>query len=373
MPAVSDGRLFVGLISGTSRDGVDAVLARLGNAPQIVDSQTLPYPEAIATQLRLLIDSGTRPTARQTALLHTQLGEVFADAVRRLLHQAAISPDRVTAVGSHGQTVWHEPNGPNSVTIQIGDPQLIADLTGIKTVADFRTADLEAGGQGAPLAPLLHRQLLQPAEGCVAVVNLGGIANVTLLHADGTVRGWDTGPANCLLDGWIRRHRDLPYDEGGQWSASGKADHDLLQRLMADAYFSQPSPKSTGVETFNMRWLKQSAEGLTDAMAPIDVQATLAELTVRSVAQALKKSDANELLVCGGGAHNADLINRLRAALPTMTVDSTQIRGLPPDSVEGLLMAWLAEQRLAGRPQDTRSITGALAPVLLGEIFEPQH
>jgi len=375
-------KLFAGLISGTSRDGVDAVLASLNESIKVIATRGVPYPEQLAGDLRELVDSGKRPDGALAGDLNRRLGEFFAQVTLELLAGAGVNPSRVTAVGSHGQTVWHEPSGDNPLTIQLGDPRLIANLTGIPTVADFRSADIRAGGEGAPLAPLIHRALLRNEDERIALANLGGIANVTLLEPGHPVRGWDTGPANCLLDGWIRRHQKLSFDDCGRWASGGDVIESLLEYLLTDPYFQQRPPKSTGVEYFNMAWLEQQfvASGAgagvgagvgVDGMEPRNVQTTLAELTAITVANALAESSADTLLVCGGGVHNTDLIERLRKHLPGIGVNSSADRGVPPDWVEALLFAWLAEQRLSGIPQDTRSITGAAKPVLLGEIIYP--
>jgi anhydro-N-acetylmuramic acid kinase len=367
-------KLFAGLISGTSRDGVDAVLACLNESIEVIATRAVPYPKQLAGDLRELIDSGKRPDGALAGDLNRRLGEIFAQVTMELLAAANVSPSRVTAVGSHGQTVWHEPTGDNPLTIQLGDPRLIANLTGIPTVADFRSADIRAGGEGAPLAPLIHRALLRDKDERIALANLGGIANVTLLEPGQPVRGWDTGPANCLLDGWIRRHQKLSFDDCGRWASGGDVIEPLLECLLADPYFRQFPPKSTGVEYFNMAWLDQQFEvsGVkVDAMEPRNVQTTLAELTAVTVANAVAESGTETLLVCGGGVHNTDLVERLQKHLPGIRVISSADRGVPPDWVEALLFAWLAGQRLSGIPQDTRSITGASEPVLLGEIFYP--
>lgn len=353
------------MISGTSRDGVDTALVSFENdSPAVERSICLPYPETLAHALKALIDSGKRPHPAQYESLHSELGHFFADGVNRLLQDAGIDPSVVTAVGSHGQTAWHEP--PES--IQLGDPGIIAAGTGITTVADFRRADLDAGGEGAPLAPLLHRALFKPDSEVTAVLNLGGIANITLLDASGGVRGFDTGPANCLMDGWIRRTRGLGFDKGGEWAAQGNVIEPLVMTLMEDAYFSRLPPKSTGVEYFNLRWLDGAVD--LEAFAPEDIQATLCELTARSVAAAIPQ-EARNVLVCGGGVHNDNLLQRLRALRPGLDLRSTQSRGVDPDCVEAILFAWLARERLEGREQDTTSITGAVRPVLLGSIYRP--
>jgi anhydro-N-acetylmuramic acid kinase len=369
----------MGMLSGTSRDGADVVLVRFDQGgPKLLSSLCVSYPAQLAQDLKQVIDRRQRPTDAEIQRLDTELADFFALAAWGLLDRAGVKADEVTALGSHGQTVWHQPQKPNAETLQLGDPQRIANLLGIRTVGHFRQADLAAGGQGAPLAPLLHKALLMPERGIRAVLNIGGISNISLLNAVGSVSGHDTGPGNCLLDGWIRQHKGLDYDANGQWAAGGKVDRLLLDRLLDDPYFNRKPPKSTGVEYFNARWLQtrldaRKAQFSTTHTSLRDVQATLSELTAYTVADAVRFGSAGELLVCGGGSHNLDLMERLRRLLPDKKVSTTQRAGLDPDWVEGILFAWLARERLAGRVQDTTSITGASKPLLLGDVFEPDR
>ena len=368
---MSEDALYLGMISGTSRDGVDAALVDFaGNArPQLRAALCLPYPSGLADRLEELQSTGARPDEAAMRSLDAELARHFADTALGLLRHAGVDARRVAAIGSHGQTVWHAPDGPRPESIQLGDPAAIAEATGISTVCEFRRPDLEAAGQGAPLAPLLHRALFRPAGGRRAVLNLGGIANLSVLDADGGVSGFDTGPANCLLDAWVRRCKGASCDRGGAWAASGQVDSGVLEALLADPYFARRAPKSTGTEYFNLAWLE--ARLPQRDLAPADLQATLAELTAASVADAVRPADPSELLLCGGGVHNMDLVQRLQRRLPDIPLRSTAAAGLDPDWVEAVLFAWLARERLAGRPQDTRAITGAREPVLLGRIFEP--
>ncbi len=363
------------MISGTSRDGVDAVLAAFpAGQPQLRAALCLPYPPDLAARLERLVADGRRPAAADLPPLDAEIAGHFAAAAQRLLREAGVAAASVRAIGSHGQTVWHEPGGPHPESIQLGSPALIAQRTGICTVGDFRRADIAAGGQGAPLAPLLHRALFRPASGTRAVLNLGGIANVSIIDREGGVIGFDTGPANCLLDAWIRRHRGEALDRDGAWAGCGSVDPLLLQTLLADPYFGQRGPKSTGIEYFNLAWLqpllRRSRPG-DHPLTPADVQATLAELTAATVADAIRPFAPADILVCGGGVHNGDLLRRMRRRLPDSPLRSTAAAGLDPDWVEGVLFAWLARERMAGRPQDTRRITGAREAVLLGSVFEP--
>ena len=365
----------MGMLSGTSRDGVDAVLVRFEEErPTIISSLCVAYPPPLADRLRIMINRHRRPNEDELQLGDEELADFFALSAWALLDDAGVAARDVAAIGSHGQTVWHSPARRNPESIQLGHPQRIANLTGIPTVGRFRQADLEAGGQGAPLAPLLHGALLKPESGVRAVLNLGGIANISVLEADGRLSGYDTGPGNCLLDRWIRKHKGSDFDEGGQWAAGGSVDQNLLERLLADPYFSMQPPKSTGVEYFNFYWLQgRLDERPADQVQASfrDIQATLSELTARSAAAAIQRHAATEVLVCGGGAHNQDLLSRLGRLLPGIRLDTTASLGIDPDLMEGILFAWLARERVAGRKQDTRSITGAREPVLLGEIFDP--
>jgi anhydro-N-acetylmuramic acid kinase len=359
--------LFIGMISGTSRDGVDAALVSFNDGQaEVLEAICVPYPPALAKSLHHQILTGRRLEQDVMEELDEQLADQFSDSVQQLLDQAGVNAQEVTAIGSHGQTVWHEPDGLQPESIQLGDPRRITQQTGIVTVGDFRRADIEAGGQGAPLAPLLHRALFRPPTGTRVVLNLGGIANISVIDEKGNVSGFDTGPANCLLDAWIQFHRDKPFDQDGDWAAGGLVVPGLLGSMLADPYFQKPAPKSTGVEYFNLSWLERF--DLNPDLDSRDVQATLAELSAVTVADPIRPHQPNDVLVCGGGVHNSNLLGRLRALLPGTLVRSTADLGLDPDSIEALLFAWLARERLAKRPLDTRSITGARMPVLLGTI-----
>lgn len=359
--------LFIGLISGTSRDGVDAALVNIRDERiELLHALCNPYPPAITRDLDALLASPAEPVAAKTATLDDHLARFFALTARELVAQAGMQPHDIRAIGSHGQTVWHQPAGPRPRSIQLGKGDLIARHTGITTVSDFRTADIRAGGQGAPLAPLLHRRLFYSPDENRVILNIGGIANITHLHADGSVSGFDCGPGNCLMDAWIRHVSGQRYDKSGAWAASGQVHEDLLASLLTDPYFDLPAPKSTGIEYFNLAWL-ESRIGALDIPAP-DLQCTLTELTAASIVRSLEGSLPDRLLVCGGGVHNAYLLFRLGRLLPDTVVESTLKQGTDPDWVEAVLFAWLASERLAERPQDTRTITGAQTPALLGRI-----
>jgi len=368
---------FIGMLSGTSRDGVDAVVVNFGyGSMQLLHATCTPYPPAIKLTLEQLLATGKAPTRDVASLLDENLGRFFARIAQNLACEAGMEMRDIRAIGSHGQTVWHAPEAETPITIQLGKPELIARGTKTTVVANFRSADVQAGGQGAPLAPLLHQELFRDDTENRAVLNLGGIANLTLLPANnGTngedaVSGYDCGPGNCLMDAWTLRHLQQDYDDHGRWASKGQVDKKLLQKLLADPYFSLPPPKSTGLETFNMPWLENML-GNSDPKE-MDVQATLAELTAISVADCLRESGhPARLLVCGGGVHNTFLMRRLAAALPDVIVESTARYGADPNWVEGLLFAWLARERLAGRRQNTVPITGAEHPLLLGDIYQP--
>ena len=363
--------LIIGMLSGTSRDGVDAVLVNFSNGSMdILHASCTPYPTAIKLTLDQLLETGAAPSKEITKLLDDNLGVFFARVAQDLVRETGMEMRDIHAIGSHGQNVWHQPSGENPVSIQLGKGALIARNTSTTVVTNFRSADIKAGGQGAPLAPLLHRKLFHSETEDRAILNIGGIANLTVLPAKGGVTGFDCGPGNCLMDAWTNRHLQKDYDDNGRWAAKGKVDHDLLSRMLADPYCTQPPPKSTGLEHFNMTWLENMLGNTTPP--EVDVQATLAELSAQSVGRSLEEAGLpDRLLVCGGGVHNAFLMRRIAAALPDVIVESTARYGADPDWLEGLLFAWLTRERLNEKTQDTPSITGADHPVLLGNIHEP--
>lgn len=363
--------LYIGLMSGTSLDGVDAVLAEFNGtlSPHLLASHRQPMPEALGEALLRLIGNRSPHPLQCLGELDRLLGELFAEATANLLDKAGMETAAVRAIGSHGQTVWHQPDGETPFTLQIGDPNLIAERSGITTVADFRRRDMAVGGQGAPLAPAFHAAYLHSTEEARAVLNLGGMANLTCLPPSGAASGFDTGPANVLLDTWAQHHLEQPFDAGGCWAASGTPDPALLAALLSDPYFHLAPPKSTGRERFNLTWLEGHLAGRK--LAPADIQATLLELTARSVAEALSAHApaTARLLVCGGGVHNETLMARLAALLPEISIESTAQHGIDPDWLEGLAFAWLARERLAGRPGNLPAVTGAARPVMLGGVY----
>jgi anhydro-N-acetylmuramic acid kinase len=358
--------LYIGLMSGTSMDGIDAAIVRFGNTGMdLLATRSMPYPARLREQLLAARQDAGLRTAAEVPELDRAVGECFRDAARAVLAAAGVDAARIAAIGSHGQTLRHEPGREDPFTLQIGDPEVIVDGTGITTVADFRTADIALGGQGAPLAPAFHEWLFRRPGRTRVILNIGGIANITLLPGDGAATtGFDTGPGNTLMDAWIRRHKAEPCDSDGAWAASGTVNHDLLARLLADPYFHAPAPKSTGFEYFNLDWLDGMGAAPLD---PADAQATLCELTARTIADAVA-SVAEEVLVCGGGVHNAELMRRLRAALGGIPVQSTAVAGLDPDWVEAAAFAWLAMRTLAGLPGNLPSVTGASRESVLGVV-----
>jgi anhydro-N-acetylmuramic acid kinase len=362
--------LFLGLISGTSADGIDAALVDFdGEAPRLLRARTTPLPPAVREVVLRASQADARVDLDELGELDTRLGQAFADAAQQLLEEAGVDAARVRAIGSHGQTLRHRPLGSAPFTLQLGDANVIAEATGIDTVADFRRRDVAAGGQGAPLVPAFHAATLADAVEDRAVLNIGGIANLTLLPVRGAVRGFDTGPGNGLMDAWSLRHRDQPFDRGGAFAAIGRSDDLLLARLMAEPWLSQPPPKSTGRDLFHLGWLEARLGAA--ALTPADVQATLARFTARTIADALRAElpTCARVLVCGGGVHNPVLLRELSAALPGMVVESTGEHGMDPDFVEAMAFAWLAREFLARRPGNLAAVTGARGPRVLGALY----
>ncbi|MEL1263133.1 anhydro-N-acetylmuramic acid kinase [Pseudoxanthomonas putridarboris] len=385
MPHSTDAaapELYLGLISGTSADGIDAALVRFEGSGEslrceLVRGRTYAWHDTLRVPLIALGQGVDNVSLDQLGSLDARVAQAFADAVLALLEESGVPRGRVRAIGSHGQTIRHRPHADPPFTWQLGDGNVIAERSGIDTVADFRRRDVAAGGHGAPLMPAFHAALLGSPHEDRAVLNLGGIGNFTLLPAasepgsspERAVRGFDTGPANALMDGWCERHTGRAFDASGAFAASGQADAALLARLLAEPWFALPPPKSTGREQFHLDWL-QARLGDTPP-APADVQATLLELTARTVADALAMTQptTRRVLVCGGGVHNAVLMARLAAHLPQAVVESTAAHGLDPDYVEAMGFAWLARETLAGRPGNLPAVTGARGPRVLGAVY----
>jgi anhydro-N-acetylmuramic acid kinase len=360
--------MYVGLMSGTSMDSIDAVLLSVeAAAMRLRATSAHAWPAALQARLRHAAEHPKETSIAQFGALDAEVAEEFATAARQLLHAARVDTCAVRAIGSHGQTILHQPRGSPPFTLQIGDPNILAERLGIDVVADFRRRDVAAGGEGAPLMSAFHLAAFGQPGQTRAVVNIGGIANVTLLQADGSVLGFDTGPGNCLLDSWARRSLGLPLDRNGAWAASGAIDASLLKHMLADPYFALAPPKSTGRDTFSDPWLAQLLG--SSARDPADVQATLAELTARTIAAAITAAAPTRLLVCGGGAFNAHLMRRLSLALPAVELCTTAEHGIAPEHVEAAGFAWLAHQFLSGLPGNIPSVTGARHPVPLGGLY----
>lgn len=364
----SSDELYIGLMSGTSLDGIDAVLVDFAKMPRLLAAHTIPLAPHLRTQLLDLCLPGDNEIDR-LGPADRALGEACADAAIAVLKKAGVVPAAVKAIGSHGQTIRHRPAGRHGFTLQIGDPATIAHRTGIATIADFRRRDVATGGQGAPLVPAFH-QAIFGTEVPRLIINIGGMANLTLLHPHHPLIGFDSGPGNVLLDSWVREQRDAAFDHDGQWASSGQIVPDLLMQLRQLPYFAEPYPKSTGRELFNVEWLKRTLTATGSAHRPENVQATLAELTAITIAQAVCSLPAavDHALICGGGAYNRDLLQRLRAHLGTISVSSTASLGVEPEWVEAMAFAWLARQTLAGRPGNAPAVTGAERASILGAI-----
>lgn len=362
-------KLYLGLISGTSMDAIDAALVDFDAAPlRVIATSATRYEPNLKAQLSALIDHADSVPLDAVGQLDVQVGRAFAAAASALLREAGVRPSEVAAIGSHGQTLRHRVDLPTPFTWQIGDPNVIAETCGISVVADFRRRDVAAGGQGAPLLPVFHDQVFRSEEEDRAIVNLGGIANVTILRRDQTVSGFDTGPANRLLDAWIGQHLDREFDLGGAWAASGKVDATLLKELMEEPYLKLAPPKSTGRELFNLNWLKGKL-GMLERR-PEDVQATLQQYTAATVADAIKRyAPAASSYLCGGGAHNLGIQKALTALMAPNQVASTQVLGLNPDYVEAIAFAWFAKRTLQGLTSSASSVTGAKGARILGGVY----
>ena len=369
--AGENGGLFLGMISGTSADGIDAALVQFADdgAPKLLRARTFELPAGLRELVLRVSQADALVHLDEFGELDTRVGQAFAAAALELLEEAGVDAARVCAIGSHGQTLRHRPQGEAPFTLQVGDANVIAEATGIDTVADFRRRDVAAGGQGAPLVPAFHAATLRDAIEDRAVLNIGGIANLTLLPVNGPVRGFDTGPGNGLMDAWCLRHRGQPFDRAGAFAATGRADDLLLARLLAEPWLSLPPPKSTGRDLFHLAWL--DARIGAAAITPADVQATLARFTARSIADALRAElpTCARVLVCGGGVHNPVLLRELSAALPGVAVESTAEKGLDPDFVEAMAFAWLARAFVARSAGNIASVTGARGARVLGVLY----
>ncbi len=364
-------RAYLGLMSGTSMDGIDAVLVTFGdNSLRLEATLSLAYPHDIRERLERLGQNHGTPD--ELGELDHRVGGLFAEAACQVIKKSGLAADRIAAIGSHGQTIRHQPDGRHPFSLQLGDPNLIAEHTGIATVADFRRRDLAAGGQGAPLVPAFHQAFFGSQEEDRCILNIGGIANITCLPSQDPdqVFGFDTGPGNALMDAWCQHHTGRPYDEDGHWAAEGKVDQGLLEDMLSEGYFAQPAPKSTGKEKFNLAWIQTHLARHT-GLGAADVQRTLLALTVASIVRELEKTGSSTVYVCGGGARNPVLMEGLREACGELRVESTQTLGLDPQWVEATAFAWLARQTMAALPGNLPKVTGARGKRILGSIYQP--
>jgi anhydro-N-acetylmuramic acid kinase len=363
------GALFIGLMSGTSLDGVDVALVQFNEAqkPHVLQTHFLAYPAELRTQI-LALQHPTENELETTELMANTLAKLYADAVNQLLAIAALPPNEISAIGCHGQTIRHRPE--LGFTLQIGNPALLAELTGITVVADFRSRDIAAGGQGAPLVPAFHKAIFAHPQLNRAVINIGGIANITYLASNSDLIGFDSGPGNMLLDAWIKQHKNLSYDANGAWASSGEIIAPLLSAMLAEPYFALKPPKSTGRDLFNDAWLARHL-AVSD-YSPQDVACTLVSLTAKSIFIALQHhcSDVDEVYLCGGGAHNALLVEQLQNFLGSKKVETTDKLGIGVDWVEAIAFAWLAELCLNQQTASLPEVTGAKGARILGAIYQ---
>ncbi|MCM1512230.1 MAG: anhydro-N-acetylmuramic acid kinase [Oxalobacter formigenes] len=375
-------RLYIGLMTGTSMDGADGVLVAIPGHYTTgflkpVATVHLPFSPELRNRLMALQQAGDNEIERE-ALAANELAALYARCVSLLLDKTGISPEKVTAIGVHGQTVRHCPE--KGYTRQINNPALLAELTGIDIIADFRSRDIAAGGQGAPLVPAFHRALFGRQAASLVILNIGGIANISILGSDGTTKGFDTGPGNILMDAWIAKNQGKPYDEGGKWAASARPSEPLLKHLLAEPFLSLPPPKSTGRDLFNATWLETmlAASGST-ALPPASVQATLAAFTAVSIARAIAQyaPETAQVFVCGGGAKNTCLLAHLRQALkhslPQTELLTSETAGLDPAHIEALAFAWLAHRFTCRLPGNLPDVTGAKGCRLLGALYPALH
>jgi anhydro-N-acetylmuramic acid kinase len=363
--------LYAGLISGTSMDGVEAALLDIGNPGFTVRAAThLPYPSTLEVRLRAAVANPGACNLDEYGALDAAIGEHFGLAAQRLLEHAGVGAEQIRAIGSHGQTVLHRPLATPPFTLQIGDAHRIAERTGIDVVADFRRRDIAAGGEAAPLMPAFHAAAFGAPGHTRVVANIGGIGNITVLAADGNVSGFDTGPGNCLMDLWIAEHEGRAYDDAGALAASASPDAQLLRRMLAEPYLARRPPKSTGRELFHRAWLERQLAGTR--LAPTTVQSTLCEFTAATLADAISSlpQAPEEVLVCGGGAFNTELMRRLAARLPGINVTDTTTRGVAPAQVEAAGFAWLAHAFFEGLAGNIVAVTGARGPRVLGALHK---
>ena len=357
--------LFIGLMSGTSMDGIDAALVDV-NENKLLCGIIKQYSDEVKNTLNELV-SADKVAVSAVCQLNTLIGRDFAAAVMELLSEAKVNAKEIEAIGSHGQTICHDANAAVPYTLQLGCAHTIAHLTRIPVVADFRTRDIVNGGQGAPFAPIYHQQLFAQAKQSVAVVNIGGIANITLLEANQAVKGWDVGPGNCLMDDWIKQHQAKAFDANGAWASEGQVIGGLLEQLLSDPFIAMQPPKSIDKQYYSISWLN---DFLQQEYQPVDVQATLVAFTAHCIAKnLLLNKPVSHLYVCGGGSHNLSLLDSLSSLLLEVQVQSTASVGVNPDYLEAMMFAWLAAQNLQGKAIDLSSITGSGVPQILGAVY----
>jgi len=369
-------QLYIGVMSGTSLDGIDIVISDFSTPAstscQLIAAKIFPFPASLQERLHQIIIT---QQCDLTALceLDIELGQVIAQAIKQLLADYHIEASQIIAIGSHGQTLLHQPTGQYPFSLQIGNGNVIAEQTGITTIADFRQRDITAGGQGAPLVPAFHAECFAREQQDRIIINIGGIANLSLLPADKTqpILGFDSGPGNCLMDAWIQRHQQHAYDKNGQWAKSGQCHQGLLKQLLDEPYFQQDIPKSTGRELFNLNCLDEHLNHFEPTISPADVQATLLQLTANTIANAVQHygNKYQAIFICGGGAHNVALMSQLQQQLPNKQVNTTETLGLHPDWVEACAFAGLAYLTLNNKAGNIPSVTGAKHPVVLGAIY----
>ena len=356
---------YIGVMSGTSMDSVDVALCTINaNRCKLVATLDYPFESHLKEEILLMINGET--TLKQVGELHHRLGVVFANAVNALLDQENIKPSSVKAIGSHGQTLWHNPDGAFPFSLQFGDASIIAARTGIDVVSDFRSKDLALGGQGAPFAPVFHQFLFDDNSKKTGVLNIGGMANLTILGDE--LVGFDTGPGNALMDLWVHKHQEVAFDKDGTWAKEGKVDENLLQELLAEPYFAKEAPKSTGRELFNILWLGKILRSHR-AVSSENVQATLLALTVASIVKEVKRYGLEQLLVCGGGVHNLYLMEQLRQADRAVEVQSTDALGVSSEQMEAMIFAWLAYKRMHRERVALSKVTGATQDGVLGSVY----
>ena len=362
---------FIGLISGTSMDAVDCALVEYSNELlTLIDYQQYPVNQEVHTKLKSINKKSTIETVSRLDII---LGKLFANAALDIIRKCSLKPEQISAIGCHGQTILHRTDQPDATSLQIGDPNLINQMTGIPTVSDFRRMDMAAGGEGAPLAPIFHELVFRVQTEDRVILNIGGMANITILPSDPAVpvTGFDTGPGNVLMDEWANLHLHQAMDKNGTWAASGQVNIKFLNTLLADSYFKLPPPKSTGRDYFNLDWLKGKIQDYGQRLSPEDIQASVAGLTTQTVTDAIKDyaRKIQIIIVCGGGIHNSFLIKSLQIKLPDCKITSSKDYGFDPDAIEAMTFALLAQRRLVNLPGNIPSVTGANHECILGAIY----